>query len=80
MRTPDEMRAKVQAAPNAAGYCFQCEKGFYLDPTDEEGQVSSRPAPGPPWPFDIDPGLAYVNEPPGGRGLAPNVDVTHAPP
>lgn len=40
--------------------------GRFLDPTDESGQPSAWPAPGPPWPWPVDVTLSYVNEPPKG--------------
>ncbi|KAK3235786.1 hypothetical protein CYMTET_54050 [Cymbomonas tetramitiformis] len=64
LRTPEAMAEKIIAAPNSKGYCWQNGQGYYLDPTDTYGQVSTRPAPGLLWPFEVEVHLAYVNEPP----------------
>mmetsp|Transcript_14908 Transcript_14908/g.20583 ORF Transcript_14908/g.20583 Transcript_14908/m.20583 type:complete len:133 (-) Transcript_14908:96-494(-) len=64
LRTPQEMAIKGAAFPNAKGYCWCNDDGYFLDPTDERGEVSSRPAPGVWWPLEVDTTLSRVNEPP----------------
>lgn len=73
-RAPAEMINKVANAPAAKGYAFDTGKGWFLDPTDAAGQLTSWPAPGPPWLLPADPTLALVNEPPPGSG-GTNVSV-----
>lgn len=68
LRTIEQMRTKCKKAPNAEYYCFKNQYGRFLDPTDEEGNVTPAPKPGLPW-LPINVTLAYVNEPPlGGKG------------
>lgn len=71
-RTPQQVLQKAQRAPATKGFVFHNSQGLYLDPTDAEGRVSSRPAPGLPW-LDVDPSLAYVNEPRPGSSV--NVSI-----
>ena len=71
-RTPQQVLQKAQHAPATTGFVFQNSHGLYLDPTDAAGRVSSRPGPGLPW-LDVDPSLAYVNEPRPGSSV--NVSI-----
>eukprot|EP00892_Ulva_mutabilis_P003815 jgi/Ulvmu1/1805/UM119_0023.1 len=73
LRTAQEILDKAERAPSCKAYAFQIDDGRFWDPTDANGKVSSRPGPGMPW-IEIDPTLAYVNEPVvGGNGC--NVTV-----
>jgi len=68
IRSGSEMAAKVESAPNAAGYVFNTGDGRFIDPTDESGMPSPYPGPGSPWPFPVKVLLPYANEPPKGAG------------
>ncbi|KAF5827033.1 hypothetical protein DUNSADRAFT_1478 [Dunaliella salina] len=68
IRSGSEMAAKVESAPDAAGYVFNTGDGRFIDPTDESGMPSPFPGPGSPWPFPVKMLLPYANEPPKGAG------------
>jgi hypothetical protein len=78
LRSPAQMVAKCVAAPTAKNYCFKNGAGLVLDPTDESGEPSKWPQPGPPWPVPVDPTLCRVNEPLQASG-GPSVSVEDDP-
>ena len=61
-RSRADMDAKVEDCPNAKGYVFASDAGWFLDPTDSEGRV----AVGKLW-WLADTTLAFVNEPQKGQ-------------